>query len=571
LFQVSAILPEVCSRLRITNLYFALAISLVPLAAYGQDLPTSSQGDSVLAGSTEATLNAAAAACGPGHKWIQVGQSIDITSSVEIPKDCTLWFKPGGAFAGAGKLDVQGEIIAAQGQQIFGPALNVTGLSAATSASGSIPVEWFGAISTRFAGCEASPDSTRSIQAALDAISTAGSVRLRPGCYHTSAALKITKSMVGIKGSAQGFSAPGTSAASVILTTSNSADILDLSGSSDHYLIWNNLEDFAVQRSVKPVGTAAGISVNFAGGLRVDHVQAEDSVRNIYLHGVPDYGVGAWRDVSVGWGYADVSGLTGALYGWYFDSADGVAMNSFKGDHLACSNSLGSGPTTYCYYISGTAVNDINLDSANAAGPSYGIYVNYTGTGTPDSDADIHINMPTLDNCYISCVYIKGLPQTGSSSVIVDAGYMESNTRDAKIVDIEDSYGVAITNNQIFAIESAKGGNVGVYAHNSASLSIQRNKLQSLANGVAIDVVQTFGSAINGNTLLGSDKQRMKVGIRLTNGSAGNAISGNVALGFIETAFLLDKTSAANSLAANACAPSNIGRCISGASKKTRD
>jgi hypothetical protein len=536
--------------------------------ASGLQTPTSSGTAGVDAGSTVETLKAAVAGCATKAGWVLVTQPIEITGSVIVAATCTLRFQPGGGLTGSGSVAIPGEIVAGQTQQIFATSLAVTGLSAATSESGSVPVEWFGAQSTSFDKCASAPDATADLQAAINAMSLAGSVRLGPACYHTTHALTVTKSTIGIKGVSQGLSAPGVPGSSTLLSTSASADILDVTGTKDHYLIWNNLQDFAVERAVRPTGTAAGIAVNYAGGLRASGIWSLDSRRNIYLHGVPDYGVGVWRDVAVGWRNSNEPVPTGELYGWYFDSADGVGMNSFKGDHLACSNDLGSAPTTYCYYLSGATVKDVDLDSANVAGTSYGLYVNYTGKGEQDSTADIHLNMPTMDNCYVSCVTIKGLLPDGGASVSVNAGYLESNTAGTKVVDIESSYGVAITNNQIFAMGST-GGNIGVYASNSASLNIQQNKFQALPGGSAVELVHSTGSSITGNTLFGAQKQPMATGISLTNESAGNVIAGNAALGFVGTAFLFDGTSAANDLGANSCAPSNIKHCVSGEAKGT--
>jgi hypothetical protein len=548
------------------TLVFVMATFFSAAAAHGLQTATGTTG--IDAGSTEDTFKTALSSCAATPGLVVIRSAIDLADAVNVPVSCVLSFQPGAEFKGSGAIIVRGEIIAPQSQQIFRAPLAVSGLSAATSASGSIPVEWFGANSTGFKNCATASDATDAIQAALHSLSLAGSVRLGPACYHTTHALTITRSAIGIKGAGQGFADVELLGGSVLLSTSPTADILDLTGTKESYLTWNRLEDFAVERAVAPTGSATGIAVSFAGGLRVSGVESLDSVRNLYLHAVPDYGLGAWRDVSVGWGYTRLHGYSGNLYGWYFDSSDDVAMNSFKGDHLACSNNLGSGPTTFCYYVAGKAVKDIDLDSANVAGATYGLYLNYTGNGEQDSDADIHINMPTMDDCYISCIFIKGLTPEGAASVSVNAGYLESNTPGAKIVDIEDSYGVAITNNQIFAIAS-RGPNTGVYANNSVSLSIGQNKFQQLSAGTAVQMVHTTGSAITGNTLLGSPKQPMTTGITLENNSNGNAISGNAALGNLGTAYRFDDTSRNNDFVGNACATSNISHCVDGKPKKT--
>jgi hypothetical protein len=173
-----------------------------------------------------------------------------------------------------------------------------------------------------------------------------------------------------------------------------------------------------------------------------------------------------------------------------------------------------------------------------------------------------------MDDCHVSCIFIKGLLPEGGASVSVNEGYLESNTPGVKIIDIEDSYGVAIMNSQIFAIAS-HGPNIGIYASNSASLSIGQNKFQQMNSGTAVQLIHTVGSSITGNTLLANPRQTMTTGITFENNSSGNAVSGNAALGDIDTAYRFDDTSKSNDFAGNSCAPSNIRHCVDGKPKKT--
>lgn len=405
-----------------------------------------------------------------------------------------------------------------------------------------VPVEWFGAVGDAAFGV-AGTDNTVPMQNAINAISS-GHIVLGSHFYRTTAALVINKGNVGIRGTDAGYSGITGAYApvSVILNSTAGSDIVDVVGTSTNYAAWGDFRNFSVMRSVTPSGTAAGLSFNYAGGYSVSNVQSQDSIRDFYFHSAPNFGVGSVQNANAGWGGSGIGGYAGlSTYGWYLDSADGVAENSIVLNTIgaSCNASAGCG-TNYGMYIYGTAINDVDVDFFNNAGSTYGIYISDPGgTTTAQLPAyDLHFHNITVDGWATSGVYISGVTAALMGGITFTDGYIESlNAGTGHAVDIEGSSGVLLSN-----IEVDNRNGDGIYANNSANLAIQGNLLsQTHTNFITLS--GTTNSTIQGNVLRGDATYPTATMISLI-ASPTNTITGNTLAGYATTGITFDATSA---------------------------
>jgi hypothetical protein len=500
---------------------------------------------------------------------VTVPQTFTLGANHTLASNVQVDFKAGGLWT------VNGAFTLTVGQVTGTLSQHFAGSSTIAGMSGGVPVEWFGATgySTKAAASSGS-DYTTQIQKALNALTGGGYAILQPLYYNVTAGLVITTSSVGIWGTLPRDSYNSGLAdahASSLISTAATGTILNIHGTSGTFIVWNTFKNFALERTVQPTGNTAtgsiGLSLQYAGGVLLDTLTSNDSLDGFYFNGAPGYNLGRYQFLTCNNGLTTVNSYTSSqnINCLDVDSSNGVAMNS--GEFLQ----VGGGTygtaqtaTSTAVYIHGTQVNDVDFDHPNSAGMSYGVRIVYTGMGHLDSDSDLHVNFPTLDNCFISCVYVSGFPSAGGPSINITNGYLESNTPSVKIVDIESSAGVAVTNNQIFDIEGF-AGNTGIYANNSSFLSLNDNHLQDLVTGVGISLVGTTGSTIVGNGCLGPiSAYTITACTSLTSTSTGNTVVGNAASGYVTTAYAYDGTSLANDVSGNSCSGSNIGTCTSG-------
>ncbi len=211
-----------------------------------------------------------------GEMWLPQGKQFFVGSSITLPCVVHPVATSGFVVANGVTLTFAGDVIAPN-LRIF--TLQGSGGIHFTSLT-RVPVEWFGAVGDGvLTGGGSGTDNTTAIQQALSSLS-AGQAILGPKYYRTTSPIVVNKGNVGIKGTSSGYSYPSASPTSILFTTTASTDILQVTGTPSSLLPWNNFADFAVQRTVAPTGTAAGINASFTVGSTFDHVQSDDSIRN---------------------------------------------------------------------------------------------------------------------------------------------------------------------------------------------------------------------------------------------------------------------------------------------------
>ena len=422
-----------------------------------------------------------------------------------------------------------------------------------------VPVEWFGAIAGD------GTDDGAKIQLALNSL-TAGQIQLQIGTYRHSVPLSITRSAIGIKGA--GMRVTNNTLyvnpnASILLNTSNSADSIDVVGSAPStYVGFGKFEDFNIERSVLPSGTAAGLSLNDTYGVMVARVGCQDSIRCLYVHGTGAQGNGYVEDFVASWGYNGVTETTGSLYGIYLDSADGLQSPSFRVRNSAVFTAL-SGPTTYGAAFIGSALNDQMFSGFETAGVSYGQYLQQTGTPGVIGSSDIHFTGGISDGCRISCYFITGLTSGAGAGVEINGGYLTTLTLGQPHIDIQSSYGVRVRGVQ-FGV-AAGGVNTCVNVNSSSNISLVGNLCNGVKNAGFL-LSNSTGVTVTGNVLSGVADAN---GLILLQNSSFNSITSNVLTG-TGASFVVDAASNNNTgFPTNSIATTLSGISIAGSNPFT--
>ena len=461
-------------------------------------------------------------------------QVITLAASHTLSSAVHLDFQQGGLWTvnGAFTMTIPVQVSGTINQHFAGSSTVKFGSSQAL-----VPVEWFGAVAGD------GTDDTTAIQLALNSL-TAGQIQLQIGTYRTSSALSITRSAIGIHGN--GMRVTNNTLyvnpnASILLSTSASADVVDVAGTGgSNFVGFGKFEDFNVERSVLPTGTAAGISLNFTYGVMVARVGCEDSSRCLYVHGTGAQGNGHIENFVAEFGYNGVTETSGSFYGIYVDSADGVASPSFRVRNSAVFTALPTGAlTTYGAAFIGTALNDQMFDGFETAGVSYGEFVNQTGVSTIITSSDVHFKGSINDGCGISCFLIQGLTTSAGAGVEINGGYL-TNAGNTSLIDIESSSGVRISAIQ-FGV-AAGGVNSCVVMQNSSHVSITGTLCNGVTN-VGFLLNNTVSSTITGNVLQGAGSANGL--ILLQNNSDLNVVANN-ALSGTGNSISVDATSNAN-------------------------
>ena len=396
-------------------------------------------------------------------------------------------------------------------------------------------VDWFGAVvfSTQ-AGAVAGTDSTTPIQACLNALKV-GQCHLQSGYYKITSALSIAKSSVGLAGAlSYGNSSnpsPGFLSAplpSGIVTTSASADMIDVAGSSTSLIIaGNKFNDFSLYRSTAPTATASGISLSFAWGTEVNRVWVEDSVYGIHAIYADFVGSGGINNVSVVWGFNGFSETTGTFCGIF---ADGTAGGDISMNVNYANLSADAAVTAVTNGVCATSgVTDLMMDNLQTFQLAYGVHIT-GGTGSQD----VHFLNSIIDSSKTAGIFVSGIGQNTTFS----GGWVNSASGNYGI-DIESSQGVTVTGMQVFQ----SGSLASIYLHNSGTSNVSNNNIIPASSSVGI-LVDGAQAAITGNNIYGNFTTPSTL-IKFINTSVKSTVQSNL-LATAATGISADATSSNN-------------------------
>lgn len=487
-------------------------------------------------------------------------QTFTLAANHNLSSNVQVIFQAGGQWTvnGAFTLTIPGNVNGTLNQHFAGTSIVKFGASQAM-----VPVEWFGAIGD-WNGTTGT-DNTTAIQNALNSL-TSGQVLLQALGYKVTSALSITTSVVGIAGTvAESLSTFG--ATSRLVTTSASADVVDVAGTSlapSGLLFGNKFNDFGIERSQIPTGTAAGLSASFVANGTIKNITSSDSIRGFYLHSFPAGETGVIENTRALWGFNGVTETTGNLYGYYLDSADGNAQDSLRLLNGGVSSNFSTGPTTYGMILTGTAINDVFTYQFETAGVNYGQYVVYTGSGSTFATSDIHFVHSVHDDCLTSCFFISNVTAATGAGVNIDGGRIQSKATTGRLVDIENSAGVSVIGAQLSVVQTAPNiqPSAGIYANGSSSLVIANNTFTNFrTNSILFN--DTINSTISGNSLSSISAASATSVVSLTGTSIYNALVSNSISGFATTGVTLGSSTGNNTVSDNSIDATNISTTYS--------
>lgn len=421
---------------------------------------------------------------------------------------------------------------------------NGSGISAAQLAL--VVAESFGAVAD-WNGTTGT-DNTVALQNAINSLQTAhtcGQVLLQGGAYKITAPLSITSSCVGFKGAASAvanpawYTLPNTS---TIITTSASADLIDVAGTSSSANVYGNRFDHInLLRSVTPTGTATGLSFNHVTGAELNTVISNDSIRGFYFHNFNSGGVGYIDNCAAELGENGVSEPSGTYYGFYIDSTDGQQSASLRMRNSAFASNATGSSVTYGLFDTGNAMNDLMVWNFETASATVGEKFLYTSGGTNFGASDIHLYGTINDQFTLSGIVVSGLTSANGAGVEISGGTQDSTSSTGAPIDIESSNGVSIANVSIGMANNTFP--TGILLNGSPLNSIVGNSIKHVtANGISL--VGSVNNTVTGNTVVGVGATGCLICV--TGGSNQNALSGNTLAGTASIGLSVDATSTNN-------------------------
>jgi hypothetical protein len=460
-----------------------------------------------------------------------------------------------------------------------GSSLGTTGegtLYASNAALNIVPVEQFGAVADYpgpGGGTGTGTDNTTAIQACINYVQTtlgSGQCLLKKGNYRITAPILITKSGVGIAGSAYGAGSINISnqlaanaPLSALYIDSATADAIDVnaSGSLGAPVSFNKFNDFTIMRTKAasasgtgcPLGPA-GLSIQFAGGFVVDRVWSEDSACNFYFQNAGAYGTGYVSNSGSTWA---ANGFNPAITiaGFYYNGLNSAESFRLRDSFSAILFPGFTGVTSYGFYAKGAQLNDFFLRGFETSFQSYGEYFQYTGSGTGVQASDIHIIDAVNDTDYLAGIFLTGIPAVAGGNVEIKGGWDSAQTSGSKGIDIESSSGVTVSNVLISESGTFGSGAIGIKAANSSRVAINNNNILSAATN-AIQLSTVTDSTVTGNVLSSISAFPTPTFISAT-GVTYSAITGNTISGFGGVGLSFDSTSS-NNRHFNSIDPTNI-------------
>ena len=412
-----------------------------------------------------------------------------------------------------------------------------------------VPVEWFGAVAdgNQTGG---GTDNTNAINFCLGALSK-GQCVLQTGNYKISAPLIINHSGVGIIGKQSSLPSQTlypTPSPSEIITSSPSADVVDVFGSSNSNTIaFNRFENFTLARSAPPGGgLARGLSMIFVDGPYVSGVTSEDSIAGFYIHGMASQGEGVIERSVALWGANGVIETTGgSMGGFILDSSNHVTNNSARfvqdGTFSALPHSVAAAYTTYGFSLQGDQTHDAFVDKFESATTDFGLLISQNSVQGISGSSDIHFTNMINDSCFVTCLKIGAV----QGSVEITGGWEATSVfaTNTPVIEIDGSNSVSVNHVDIYA-SAGTAGTPAVKVDSSTLTRMLGNNITVLGTSAESGMAFTSdtGGVVHGNTVyLGGTGSTN--GIFYGTGTSGMAVGGNSVQGTATNGILVDSSS----------------------------
>jgi len=415
-----------------------------------------------------------------------------------------------------------------------------------------VTVESFGAVGYATQSLAvAGTDSTSAINACLASLTGGGACLLKNDYYKVTAPIVIGLSnanLIGVTNTSMDAISdqfPAAAPGSVIVSTSASADILDVGGTStSNNTFGNRIENIMLSRSVLPTGTSNGLYLNFTYGATVANTISQDSVNDYHIHGSGLFGGGGFFNNTGLWGFNSLTETTGTLNCFFVDSVDGTNNPSTYFTNNVCDAQNSVTATMRGMYDYGQVPWDLVSIGFNSAGMSLPIWLEAT---TSVAAGDIHFIGTVLNGTTGTDITVKNFP-IGSLVTFVDSNTEGNST--GPVIDLESSFGISFTEMQANnpglsatqVVVNGGGSNSfdGVFVSNSTNTFnvTNSNNNRFLAkiyggpvSGSAYNLVASDGNSFGGTI------NQAAVGVTLDTNSSGNTGLETIGMSNVTTAF----------------------------------
>lgn len=373
-----------------------------------------------------------------------------------------------------------------------------TGSVAFGASQAQLYAEWFGAVGD-WNGTTGT-DNTNAINDCIASIGNGGGAGvcvLQALPYKVTNTIVINKAGEGLVGSPQAQGTNGVVAFSELVSTSATADIIDI-GTSSGFIAGNTLKHLYVKRSVAVTSTTvAGVSLTKTDNINMEDIVAYDSARNFYFSAA-SFGP-ITRLLSESCSFVSPGAGVTSVYGFYIDGE----QDSLYGNTWFAGSTCGS-QTTYGFYFNGTI--DAALDHMETAGVNYAVYLNGTN--------NVQVRHVVADQTKTTAIYATG----GFSSTSVISGRLDDPSSSTYAIDVESATNLLITDMTIFNSYT----NADVLIHSSSGINFVGNVVNGCGgSGLCVSLNGANDNNITGNTL-----NSTSTGLQLV-GSSFNQIGGN--------------------------------------------
>lgn len=496
------------------------------------------------ADTTVATINTK---CNGGQTY-WASEPLSLATGGTIGSGCNVMFVKGGVWTIASGQTVT---FANPIQENDGPSQHFAGSGTVVyAASQQALPEWMGAVNDW--NGSTGTDNAASINATIAALTTGGSVRFQGSkCYKTASVINVHISGISLLGSPTGLldmATVITGLNSCIITTSATATILDIAGSSTSSHVHNTLvKDIQFARSVLPTGGASiGISNTHATGTVFKNTRSDDSYLDFYNS---DTGNTNISDSFALWGANGITESTGTYCGFCIDDVAGASNASIVINNSQGASTGLTGIDSRALQLEGGLISDVIVNQFQAFQTAHGIYISTTASSAFHAD-DVHFTDSILDTLYTDAIYVNGVGNAATPGIEFKGGWANT-TAGSYMVDLESSYGVRISDMQL----GPNGGGTTAlfYLHGGGIHQLTGNTtfggfgVVYTNNGAALTVDGSIDNSITGN-VFNNNPNGPITNVVFKNTSTNNTFISNVIQGgpTSSTGISLDSTSSHN-------------------------
>lgn len=387
-------------------------------------------------------------------------------------------------------------------------------------------------------------DDLSAIQAAITAIQTMkGTLSFAAKNYMISNYLEISVGFCGLAGCGKNRS--------YIISTSQSADIIRLSGTTSTPLQNVSIRGFGLSRSVTPTG-GRGISLTYTAVARIEDIQSDASATGVYLYQAPNTFI---NDV-----LSTITSGSAVFTGFWLNGGNSISSVSSILTGCVAVKTSGHSGNSFGFVCDGFQAQDLKFINPETAGTAYGLYFNGTNLASGQYIDDIEILNPVCDQITATGIAVVNSGAEGSIS-ITDGWINPAPNADAYCIYFDNTSGVNLKGLQFYAdTDYAKSRGLGL--NNCSRVVATDNIFTSQNYGVFTSGTNT-GCNISNNSFFAQNSTKASATCLNLVGCKRCVFSGNIFSGYATTAIsIVNSTNEKNILTSNSIDPTHFTNTI---------